>query len=107
MAASDWRSAATYAEIRRRAAAVKLSLVRRSLGEQCFARCSATATGLGTDATMLHLPTVPLAHCAANFAGGDARSQLRPGEFEIGAGEAGDNPRRGEADVGAIVIVTN
>lgn len=48
-----------------------------------------------------------LTHRAADFASGDARSQLRPGQFEIGSGEARNHPRGGEADIGAIVIVAD
>ncbi len=48
-----------------------------------------------------------LAFGAAAFARLDAGAQLGSGQFEISAGEARDDTRRGQADIGAIVAIAN
>ncbi len=56
---------------------------------------------------MLHLRAVLLALRTAALAGLDAGAELRAGELEIGPGEARDDPRGHEADVGAIGAIAN
>src|SRR5256885_617099 len=71
------------------------------LRQQRFARFGTPPAGFGTDAAMFHPLAVFFADGAAAFAGLDTGAELRAGELEIGPGEAGDDARRREADIGA------
>jgi hypothetical protein len=77
------------------------------LREQRFARFPAAAAGFGADATVLHFFGVAFADCAADFARLNASPQLCASQFEIGTGEARDDARGRQADIGVIIAIAN
>ena len=56
---------------------------------------------------MLHFDAMFFADGAAALASLDAGVELRTRKFEVGAGEARDDARGGQADVGAINVIAN
>jgi hypothetical protein len=56
---------------------------------------------------VFHFGAVLFAFGAATVARLEAGAELRAGQFEIGAGEAGDDSPGGETDVGAIDAVAD
>jgi hypothetical protein len=86
---------------------VKTAAQSKLFCQQVPTRFRATATSLRANAAVLHLVSVTLAFGAATFARLDAGPELRASEFEIRAGETGDDSRRGQAYIGAIIAVAN
>src|SRR5437868_1794463 len=75
--------------------------------EQFFAGLRAPSARFGADPAMLQFCSVLCTHRAANFASLDAGSELRARKLEVGAGETGDDTRRGQAHVRAIIAIAD
>jgi hypothetical protein len=56
---------------------------------------------------VLHFFGVAFADCAADFARLNASPQLCASQFEIGTGEARDDARGRQADIGVIIAIAN